>query len=315
MPMVSTGMRASRRLTARLTTRRGFTLVELLVALTLLGVVVAATVDVLVRQWRIQAALDARRAARAQLTAAADALRPTLRMAAGDADGPDPADLLAASDTLLEIRATIGAAVVCAVVDPLTVDLAPPSVVAPSLTWWRSAPQPGDVALLHDDSALGGSAWVARDLAAVGASTASCAGSPLVRAAEASLMRPRLRLAAPLPSSIVAGAPVHLVRRVRWVHYRAADGHWYLGEREWDGAAWTGTQPVAGPLRPPGPRGGLTVVARDSAGDPVPDASLATRRVVRVDLVLRADVPPLTGARSATTIDSVALVVAPRNGG
>lgn len=294
--------------------RRGHSLVELLVALVLFAVIAGGVADVVARQWRLHAALDARRDARAQLVAAADALRPALRMAAVGGDSLAGADLAVLSDTLIELRATIGASVACAVVDSVTIDLPPSSVVAPALAWWISAPQPGDVALVHDDAAAAGR-WLARGVVAVGATGAACAGSPLVRPAESALARPRLRLAAPVPRTIRAGAPVRLARRVRWLHYRASDGRWYLGEREWDGAAWTVTQPVAGPLRPPGARGGLAVAAFDSAGGVVPPGAVATRRVARVDVVLRADVPIAGGARGRRTIDTLAFTVAPRNGG
>ncbi|AHG91520.1 hypothetical protein J421_3983 [Gemmatirosa kalamazoonensis] len=274
----------------------------------LLGVLTATVADVVARQWRLQGALDARRAARAQLAAAADALRPALRMAAGTRDAADSSDLVVVSDTLLELRAATGASVVCGVVDPSTIDLVPLATAPPALSWWRAAPQPGDVALVHVDDASGG-AWIARDVESVGGTTVGCAASPLAATAQP---RPRLRLTMPLPGAVAPGAPVRLARRVRWLHYRSG-GLWYLGEREWDGAAWTGTQPVAGPLRPPGSRGGLTIVARDSAGNALV-GSVVSSRVVRVDVVVRADVPSLTGVRGATSVDSVAFVVAPRGG-
>ena len=293
--------------------RRGTTLVELLVALTMLAVLVAATADVVARQWRTQGALDARRAARAQLAAAADALRPALRMAAGDGGAVDSSDFLFVSDTLLELRTALGASVVCAVAGPTTVELPPLSSASPSLTWWRAAPQPGDVALVFSDDSLGG-AWRTLPVAALGTSAAGCAGSSLVSASDPQ-PRHRLTLAAALPAGVVPGTPIRFARRVRWLHYRASDGRWYLGEREWDGTAWTGTQPVAGPLRPPGARGGLAMRALDSTGSALNGAAAATARVVRVDVVVRADVTPLAGARAASAVDSVAFVVAPRNGG
>jgi hypothetical protein len=199
--------------------------------------------------------------------------------------------------------------VVCAVADARTVDLAPLSTARPALTWWTSAPQAGDVALLLADST-----WRPLDVDSVATRTTSCAGSPLVRAAERATPRLRLRLAAALPDGVAPGTPVRFVRRVRWVHYRAADARWYLGEREWTGGAWTVTQPVAGPLRPPGPRAGVAIVALDSAGSPVPNTLLASRRVAWLDVVLRADVPAASGRPGVVAVDSIAFRAAPRNG-
>jgi prepilin-type N-terminal cleavage/methylation domain-containing protein len=294
--------------------RRGVTLAELLVALALFGVVGGAAIDTVARQWRSRAAMDARRRARAQLVAGADALRAALRMAAAGGDSLAPHDLVAVADTLIELHATVGVSVVCAVVDARTLDLLPASTIAPALAWWLSSPQPGDRLLAHDDAVPGG-AWRAASVASVGSSAGGCAGSPLRRAAESGLAVDRVALAAPIAGGVVAGAPVRVTRGVRWVHYRASDGRWYLGAREWDGASWTVTQPVAGPLRAPGARGGLAAVAVDSAGAPIAAALLGSRRVARVDVVLRADVPAAIGGAGAARVDSIVLRVAPRNGG
>ncbi|MBV9881131.1 MAG: prepilin-type N-terminal cleavage/methylation domain-containing protein [Gemmatirosa sp.] len=302
-------MRAMTR--AAMRARRGATLVELLVAMTLLAVVTTAAVGVVARQWRLHAALDGRRAAREQLVAAAQALRAALRPASGDGEAGDPTDLVTVSDTLLEVRATIGASVVCAVIDARTAELPPESTVAPSLTWWLTDPQPGDVAVVHGGAS---DAWQGAVVDTVSQRRAGCAGSPLVRAAEAGLSRLRLHVATAL-AGVVPGAPVRVVRSVRYLHYKASDGRWYLGEREWDGTAWTGTQPVAGPLRAPGARGGLALVARDSAGAAVSAARLPNTRVVAVDVVLRSDAPAASGVRGLTTIDTLALRIALRNGG
>jgi hypothetical protein len=56
-----------------------------------------------------------------------------------------------------------------------------------------------------------------------------------------------------------------VVRRRRYALYRAGDGLWYLGMREWDVGGWQGVQPLAGPFDAL-TDGGMSVVVRDAAG-------------------------------------------------
>ena len=58
--------------------------------------------------------------------------------------------------------------------------------------------------------------------------------------------------AGPQPKSMI-GAPVRFTRPVRYSLYRAADGDWYLGEREWNPTTvrFNTIQPVSGPFLSP----------------------------------------------------------------
>jgi prepilin-type N-terminal cleavage/methylation domain-containing protein len=246
---------------ARPPRRAGFSLVELLVAVTLLGVVLGAVVSLAVAQQRAHVALEGRRAARGQLRDAALLLARELRSVADDAG-----DLRAAHDTLLDLVATTGGSVACAVAGPETVELPPAEPPETALTWWVAAPRPGDLALVLDAGAAPGEAddrWLALDVVAAVPSATACAGSPFAGDVRGGY---RLTLAGgvPLPPTLRPGAPVTLARRRRWSHYRGSDGLWYLGLREWDGAEWGETQPAAGPLRRAGGTGsGLSVTRLD----------------------------------------------------
>jgi prepilin-type N-terminal cleavage/methylation domain-containing protein len=247
--------------------RAGFTLVELLVALALLAVVLGAVVSLAVAQQRTYAALAARRAARTQLGDAALVLAHDLRPLVPPSGG-DPGDVRELSDTLLDVVATTGGSVACAVSAPAEIELPPAEPADAALTWWVAAPREGDVALVLDpgpDPGEGDDRWLALGVAAAGASVAACAGSPL---AGETLGGWRLTLAGdPLPPTVARGAPVLLARRRRWSHYRGSDGLWYLGLREWDGGGWGETQPVAGPFRRAGgAAAGMTTALVDSSG-------------------------------------------------
>ena len=246
---------------ARLRHRAGFSLVELLVAVALLGVVLGAVVSLAAAQQRAYIALEGRRGARAQLRDAALLLARDLRPVAADVD-----DLRAADDTLLDLVATTGGSVACAVAGPETIELPPSEPAETARTWWVAAPRPGDIALVLDPGVAPGEGddrWLALEIVAAAPSVTACAGSPF-----AGDVRGGYRLAVggavPLPPTVRPGAPVRFARRRRWTHYRGSDGLWYLGLREWDGAGWGETQPAAGPFRRAGgSAAGLSVARLD----------------------------------------------------
>lgn len=263
----------------------GFTLVELLVAVTLLALVLGAVVGLAVAQQRTYAALAARWAARAQLRDASLVLAHDLRPLVAAADG-DPGDLRQAADTLLDLLATTGGSVACAVPGPATIELPPAEAADGALTWWVAAPRAGDLALVLDagaDPAGSDDRWLEYPVAAIGTSVAACAGSPLAGAGPGGH---RLTVAggAPLPPTVGRGAPIVFARRRRWSPYRGSDGLWYLGIREWDGGAWSETQPVAGPFRRAG--AGVSFAAVDGTGAAV---TAGGDGLAGVRLVLRAD--------------------------
>ena len=149
-------------------TRRGATLVELVVALLLAGVVAAAVARS--RSTSHAASTDAlaRAEARRQLRAGAGAVLATLRGVA-----PAGGDLLAVADSVLELRITLGASALCAHA-PAAVDAAPsatilaPDVAGEAAAGWADAPDAGDRLLVlarvpgvdADDSlAAGAAGW------------------------------------------------------------------------------------------------------------------------------------------------------------
>ena len=272
--------------------RRGATLVELLVGTALGLVVLAAELSVLVRLQRADGWLRRRAAARAQLAHAASVLGAELRAAQGDSTASDPADLLLLADSAVELRATIGSSVACAVAGGGTVvevvDGA--SAAAAGAAGWTAAPREGDWLLVHDEGArpsAGDDAWRSAEVRGATSSASACRSGPAAPLADAG-GHWRVTLSTPLPATIAAGAPVRALRRRRYALYRAGDGLWYLGQREWELGAST-MQPVAGPLLPhrAGGGGGMHVVAVDADGAALVGAP-AGRTVVRTVVTLRA---------------------------
>ena len=74
-------------------------------------------------------------------------------------------------------------------------------------------------------------------------------------------------------------APLRLLRRARYSHYRASDGKWYIGRRTMGPAGWDIVQPVAGPVDSRA-SGGFHLVVFDSLGSPIaPGGASPVRRV------------------------------------
>ncbi len=246
--------------------RAGFSLPALLVGLTLSVLVTGLLGSQMVALLRHAHRLLSRQQARAQLAHAAEVLSAELRNAAAAPSATDVADLLLVVDSAVEVRAPIGGGIACAV-GPSAVELLDAHAAgAPVASWWSDAPDVGDVVHVHDEGpqpVVQDDAWHARELAAIEHGVGVCATGPMApwRGAGAHL---RLRLAgAPLPPTVAAGAPVRVTRRRRYVHYRASDGSWQLGQRQWTGGAGA-LQPVAGPLAPRA-AAGLVVAAPTSA--------------------------------------------------
>jgi hypothetical protein len=241
--------------------RAGSSLVELLVALTLASVVLAAATGSLLRQQRAARWVGVLGAAESQ-TAHAVRLVPEelalLDAAAGDIVAGQ------ASDSTLELRAVVASAVTCDSATN-TVTLAPDPATAPPLGGVARAIAAGDSLWFLDS--LG---WRARTIVTASRATSACLRPPAPGGATT-------RLTLDGPMDLGGGTPLRVTRHERWLFYRAGDGRWYLGFRDWNvaGARFNTTQPVAGPfvraLRP-GVRTGFRYF--DSLGNAlVPDGT------------------------------------------
>ena len=133
-----------------------------------------------------------------------------------------------------------------------------------------------------------------------------CTGSALVNsAADASQPSWRIAVAAPLPVTVLAGAPVRLTRTARFALYRGGTSEHWLGfaEVQPSTAAWITIQPVSGPYLPfnagAPATSGVSLAGRDSSGTAITPSnasrmtavSLSTRtlttRTVRIDGLTR----------------------------
>lgn len=280
----------------RLTGRAGIAAIELVYGLALAAIVGAAAMSVLVRHQRAAFAISASASARSQLRQGIAALSAELLAAGGGA-----ADLLARSDTAVELLVTVGIALSCADAASGTVlDVAPRARdgLLPAATWLRF-PTPGDTVLVFDPAR---GEWSGHRVAA--SAPAPCADSLLAsrRFAVRLILEPP-GLSAPLTGRTV----VRVARRARWSVYRAADRTWSLGEREETVGKWSATQPVAGPMVGVGAARPSPFRFLDARGAALDD--LAPRdSVAAIAITLRAR------AAGAAVVDSVRAVIAIRPG-
>ena len=214
--------------------RAGSSLVELLVALGLAAVVLAAATRSMLRQQRAARSVALSGAAESQAAHAVRLLPEDLALLDAASGDVVPGQ---ASDSTIELRAVVASAVACDSATT-TVTFAPDVATAPPLSGVARVIAAGD-SLWFLDSA----GWRARSVVATARAPSGCQRPPAPSAVTT-------RLTVDAPMDVGGGTPLRVTRHERWVFYRASDGRWYLGLRDWNvaGARFNTTQPVAGPF-------------------------------------------------------------------
>jgi prepilin-type N-terminal cleavage/methylation domain-containing protein len=303
-------------LTTRVRGRRGVTLAELLVAITIGGVVLALVSTIAFRQQRFYDSTFARIGLAAELRETAAILPIDLRGVAVSAGDIRPG---AARDTSLELRATIASAVVCDVAMGRVI-LAPTSASATTFAGALTPPQANDTAWVLAELDTN-ETWLPRRITATTTTSAGvCAqGGPILGGSAPSAVRTSLTLDS-LDAAVRPGAVVRITRPVRYSIYRSSDGAWNLGQREWNPstAKFNTIQPVSGAFLEPG-AGGLRIRYFDSTGAELPSGTLSTQSIALVGITLRAETKrpiEVLGSRTSALLrraDSISLVIRPRN--
>lgn len=292
--------------------RRGFSLVELLVAMVVAGVVLALLTLTGLRQQRLIADLFDDAALSGQLREAS-ALLPTDLRVLGSAAG----DLREARDTALEARGTIASAVVCDTARGSVV-LAAGTDSADTYTSYATSIQPGDTAWLYQ-SVNGNESWVPRAINSVAATAAGrCAPiGPLLRAEVAARARTAITLDSAVDAAVI-GRPLRVTRSLRLSLYRSSDGTWNLGERDWNPSTqrFNSIQPLAGPFLPAN-TAGLTFEYLDSNRAAMPTPLADPRAAAAIAFTLRGETRYAVRALGATQqgrrVDTARVVVLLRN--
>jgi prepilin-type N-terminal cleavage/methylation domain-containing protein len=304
--------------------RRGFTLIELIVAIVLAALVGSTLMITLRRQERFYSAATDVMQVRAQLRDAADVLAADIRGAAVVRYG-----LLLMTDSAMELLTTIGSSVVCTAPIGKILFLPPPKLASGTvLTSLLASPDTGDLAFIYAMPAgqPDSGRWVESRITAFAtrAVNSSCPPATGFTAGADAVGQSgyAVTLSQAPPASVRKGAPVRFLRRGRYSLYRSSDGQWYLGFRRCNavGPSVCGTiQPVSGPYLPyeggGGGNGGLSFRYFDSAGSEVVDALLSPT-IARIDIVLRGETAravSLAGDARLRYRDSAIVSISPRN--
>ena len=284
--------------------RRGSSLAELLVALVLAGVVLAVATTSLLRQQRTATALTGRAQSGAQGRAGGAVLVASLALMAAT---PDDIAGGEARDTSLQFRAVIATGLACdssAQVSFTTTDS------TGSVIGLATAPRGGDTLWwLIPDSAR----WRGRPLAEARPDVARCEADE--RDGAPPIGRRVLRLRTVGGDSVPMFAPMRLTRTQRIDLYRAGDGSWQLGIREWSDVthALVAPQPAAGPFQlfaVDGARTGFRYFSATGAELDAGDVALTTSRIARIRLTtLAATTAPAAAGSPPVTRDSVDVVL------
>lgn len=293
--------------------RSGVSLVELVVALTLFGVVATLILSVLRGQQRFHVgALEIIQTKRSTHQAV-DLLYGELRAASG-------ADIYAISDSSITFRATHGASHICAIDSGRASVTLPSATIAqtPGLSSFLAMPRAGDSLLVFDPGdgpTEDDDRWRAHVLTADPAG-GTCPLRPFGLAARTAKVASGIAItvAPALTESILVGSPLRFFRPASYSLYRSTGAEWMLGYSTCAAGTCSVRQPLSGPYLPfaSGGSGGLVFRYFDAHGAPTSDPS----RIVRVDVVARArsaSVLDLAHVRRQRYHDSLALSIALRN--
>ena len=284
--------------------RRGFTLVELLVALALLGIVSAALYRVLVNNQRLYMA-QTQRIDLSQNIRAASAILPAEFRELDASEG----DILAMSSDSLYIRAMRWLGFLCNRPDLAAINNVSLIVRggAPGTQLFfgsRQINQSDELFIYYD----GNQASRLDDFWAIGLLIAAPNGQNCDDGTNGQRLLANvnlLGLGPPVTGAITFGAPVRGWERVTYKLYQAGDGLWYIGFRPFGQTM----QPLIGPVLP----NGLTLQYYDVNGN----VTAIRNQVARIDITVRARTTAAVrdGGQAAArvAVDSVVTSVALRN--
>jgi pilin/secretion family protein with methylation motif len=290
--------------------RTGASIIELMIALTIFGLVMAGVTSAIVEQTRFQAGAARVVGSQRSMRQIGDLLPSELR-----ALGTGAGDIYAMTASSIDVRVTTGSSVVCTIaagggsvtIPPVTL------VTGAPLTSWRDLPLGGDSVFIFDEGASAArndDTWRAYRLtAATTAGTCPTTTGYTRSGAEAAAGR-TVTVTPAIPVTTLPGAPIRFFRPARYGLTAGSGGRWYLGYTECTPVCGT-LDPVAGPVRSPGGQG-VRFIFRDSLNA----ITAVPAQVAFVELELHTDGAPVgerSRIRSGALADSLRVSVAIRN--
>lgn len=262
----------------RLPRAAGFTLVELIIAITVAGFVMTALYQVLKRNQRFSQAQTQIVDVQQNIRAIALILPGELR----ELDASD-GDVIAMDGSSITVRAMRGLSITCAAPNPTTGQV----IVSNAMTWGYRAVDPArDQALMFREGNpqnRGDDVWLRSAVGATAAATCAdgSAGTRLTLSTLAGVAG--LGGMSALGSGDVGattGAPVRTFETVRYLLYADGTGISWLGVQTFSGGSWSASSPIAGPLVA---GSGISFEYRDAAGNTTTDVA----QVARIGIVIR----------------------------
>jgi len=233
---------------SRLSRPAGFTLVELMIAITISGLVMGSIYKVLNGNQRFYRAQD-------QILDVQQNIRAVAQVLPGELRGldPDDGDIIAMSDTAITIRAMRGFSVLCTT--PTAADVtARQIVIKNSLTsGYRAMDATRDNVLIFREGnpqISSDDRWLHAPIA--GSTSVNCADGTagtrltLTGMANGDSLGPKATVG---DQGVLSGAPLRTFEVVNYRLYDDGTGTWWLGIRTFASGAWSATSPIAGPLQ------------------------------------------------------------------
>ena len=267
--------------------RRGTSLVELVIALALAGVVLAAATASLLRQQRGARWVGALGGTESQMRPLAQLLPAELSLLDATAGDLVPGEV---NDSSMQLRAVVASSLACDTAIGV-VTLLPDAAAGVAIAGIARAPVASDSLWFYPNDSIG---WQARRVVGVGRASASCSMPPASAGGA-------YRLGIDRPADVPGGTPDRVTRHERYSIYKASDGRWYLGVRTWSAAAsaFSATQPIAGPfVRSVAGRGITGFRYFDSVGVTLVPDGANERAIARVRISSIALVPSVSGGDS-----------------
>ena len=311
--------------------RAGFTLTELIISMTLLGLIGSAIVGVVISQQRFYRGTNQLTDTRSQLRQISVVLPSDLRAISSAGN-----DIYFMSDSAIEFRSTFGSSVLCktTVSGTVTTLVLPPRAAVKGARWtsWSQTPVVGDSVAIYDEGATTSGKddkWTVHQISGwttITGDVANGCGSAtkFVLAADLTTANPsyRMTVTPAIAATVTAGSAMRFFKKTRYNLYRqASDGQWYLGYRDCvtlRTPVCSTVQPIGGPYQPyasaTSGSSGLQFAYYDSLG------AVTTNRlqVARISAIIRGqstEKVQLNGMKSGWTTfrDSLNIEVALRN--